>query len=102
PGLDPGSTLPTGGSGPSHPHRRGNGDRRPPPTGVALVSPSSAVALVVLAILVLFVVIALARTIRIVPQQTAIIVERLGSYDPTLPGRLPLTITLLATPRAIA
>ena len=65
------------------------------------MSPSSAVALVVLAILVLFVVIALARTIRIVPQQTAIIVERLGSYDRTLEAGLHLLIPFVDRPRAI-
>jgi regulator of protease activity HflC (stomatin/prohibitin superfamily) len=65
------------------------------------VSSSSAVALVVLVILVLFVVIALARTIRIVPQQTAIIVERLGSYDRTLEAGLHLLIPFVDRPRAI-
>jgi regulator of protease activity HflC (stomatin/prohibitin superfamily) len=65
------------------------------------VSPSSAVALVVLVVIVLFVVIALARTVRIVPQQTAIIVERLGSYDRTLEAGLHLLIPFVDRPRAI-
>jgi regulator of protease activity HflC (stomatin/prohibitin superfamily) len=65
------------------------------------VSPSSAVALVVLAIVVLFVIVALARTIRIVPQQTAIIVERLGSYDRTLEAGLHLLIPFVDRPRAV-
>jgi regulator of protease activity HflC (stomatin/prohibitin superfamily) len=65
------------------------------------VSPSSAVALVVLAILVLFVIVALVRTIRIVPQQTAIIVERLGSYDRTLEAGLHLLIPFADRPRAV-
>jgi regulator of protease activity HflC (stomatin/prohibitin superfamily) len=65
------------------------------------VSPSSAVALVVLIVIVLFVVIALARTVRIVPQQTAIIVERLGSYDRTLEAGLHLLIPFVDRPRAI-
>jgi regulator of protease activity HflC (stomatin/prohibitin superfamily) len=65
------------------------------------VSPSSAVALVVLAILVLFVIVALARTIRIVPQQTAIIVERLGSYDRTLEAGLHLLIPFADRARAV-
>ena len=55
------------------------------PSGVAVVSADLGRRLVVLSILVLFVVIALIRTIRIVPQQTAIIVERLGST--TAPSR---------------
>src|SRR4029079_2161729 len=74
--------------------------RPPPPTGAHPVSPSSAVALVVLAILVLFVIVALARTIRIVPQQTASIVERLGSYDGTLEAGLHLLIPFVDRVRA--
>jgi regulator of protease activity HflC (stomatin/prohibitin superfamily) len=65
------------------------------------VSSSSAAALIVLAILVLFVIIALARTIRIVPQQTAIIVERLGSYDRTLEAGLHLLIPFVDRARAV-
>jgi regulator of protease activity HflC (stomatin/prohibitin superfamily) len=65
------------------------------------VSSSSAVALVVLAVLVLFVIVVLARTIRIVPQQTAIIVERLGGYDRTLEAGLHLLIPFVDRPRAV-
>jgi regulator of protease activity HflC (stomatin/prohibitin superfamily) len=65
------------------------------------VSASSTAALIVLAILVIFVVIALARTIRIVPQQTAIIVERLGSYDRTLEAGLHLLIPFVDRARAV-
>jgi regulator of protease activity HflC (stomatin/prohibitin superfamily) len=65
------------------------------------VSPASAVALVVLALLVLFVIVTLARTIRIVPQQTAIIVERLGGYDRTLEAGLHLLIPFVDRARAV-
>ena len=41
---------------------------------------SGLLSLIVLLLLFLFVIIVLARTVRIVPQQTAHIVERLGSY----------------------
>ena len=49
----------------------------------------------------LFVIIALVRTIRIVPQQTAIIVERLGSYDRTLEAGLHLLIPFVDRARAM-
>jgi regulator of protease activity HflC (stomatin/prohibitin superfamily) len=65
------------------------------------VSGTEVVYLVVLVVLVLFVVIALIRTIRIVPQQTAIIVERLGSYDRTLEAGLHLLIPFVDRPRAV-
>jgi regulator of protease activity HflC (stomatin/prohibitin superfamily) len=65
------------------------------------VSPSAAIGIVVLVVFVFFVVIALVRTIRIVPQQTAIIVERLGSYDRTLEAGLHLLIPFVDRARAI-
>ena len=40
--------------------------------------------LVLLAVLVLFAVVVVVRTIRIVPQATAVIIERLGRYSRTL------------------
>ncbi len=64
------------------------------------MSGTEVIYLVVLAVLVLFVVIALIRTIRIVPQQTAIIVERLGSYDRTLEAGLHLLIPFVDRARA--
>ena len=42
------------------------------------------VTLVVLVLLLIFAATVVARTIRIVPQQTAVIIERLGSYSRTL------------------
>jgi hypothetical protein len=45
------------------------------------------VALIVLGVLVLFVIVVLARTIKVVPQARAAVVERLGRYSRTLtPG----------------
>ncbi len=45
---------------------------------------SGLLSLIVLLLLALFVIIVLVRTVRIVPQQTALIVERLGRYSRTL------------------
>ncbi len=57
--------------------------------------------LVVLAVLVLFAIIVIARTIRIVSQATAIIIERLGRYSRTLEAGLHLLIPFIDKPRAI-
>jgi regulator of protease activity HflC (stomatin/prohibitin superfamily) len=65
------------------------------------VSGTEVVYLVVLALVVLFAVIAIARTIRIVPQQSAIIVERLGSYSRTLEAGLHLLIPFVDRARAV-
>ncbi|MGL5858538.1 MAG: SPFH domain-containing protein [Angustibacter sp.] len=56
--------------------------------------------LIVLALLVLFAVVVIARTIRIVPQATAIIVERLGRYSRTLEAGLHLLVPFIDRPRA--
>jgi regulator of protease activity HflC (stomatin/prohibitin superfamily) len=50
------------------------------------------VALIVLAVVVLFVIIVLARTIKVVPQARAAVVERLGRYSRTLTPGLALVI----------
>ena len=55
---------------------------------------------VVLALLVLFVVIALVRSVRIVPQAVAILVERLGRYSRTLDAGLHLLIPFVDRVRA--
>jgi regulator of protease activity HflC (stomatin/prohibitin superfamily) len=49
-------------------------------------------ALIVLAVLVLFILVVLARTIRVVPQARAGVVERLGRYSRTLTPGLTLVI----------
>ena len=49
-------------------------------------------ALIVLAVLVLFVLIVLARTIRVIPQARAGVVERLGRYSRTLNPGLSIVI----------
>jgi regulator of protease activity HflC (stomatin/prohibitin superfamily) len=49
-------------------------------------------ALIVLAVLVLFVLVVLARTVRVVPQARAGVVERLGRYSRTLTPGLALVI----------
>ncbi|WP_068397336.1 SPFH domain-containing protein [Kribbia dieselivorans] len=51
-------------------------------------------ALILLALVILF------RTVRIVPQQTALIIERLGRYDRTLEGGIHLLIPFVDKVRA--
>jgi len=50
------------------------------------------VALIVLAVLVLFVLVAIARTVRVIPQARAGVVERLGRYSRTLTPGLAIVI----------
>ena len=57
--------------------------------------------LVVLALLVLFALVVIARTIRIVPQATSIIIERLGRFSRTLDAGLHLLIPFVDKPRAV-
>ena len=53
-------------------------------------------ALIVLAVLVLFILVVLARTIRVVPQARAGVVERLGRYSRTLTPGMSIALTGLA------
>jgi regulator of protease activity HflC (stomatin/prohibitin superfamily) len=65
------------------------------------VSTGQTALLVVLALLVLFALVVIARTIRIVPQATAILIERLGRYSRTLDAGLHLLIPFIDKPRAV-
>ena len=56
---------------------------------------------IVLALIVLFVVVTVAKSIRIVPQATAVIVERLGRYSRTLEPGLHFLIPFVDRPRAV-
>ncbi len=56
--------------------------------------------LIVLALLLIFAIIVVARTIRIVPQQTAVIIERLGSYARTLDDGMHILVPFIDKPRA--
>jgi regulator of protease activity HflC (stomatin/prohibitin superfamily) len=60
----------------------------------------SIVGYIVLGLLALFVIIALARAVRIVPQTVALIVERLGRYNRTLDAGLHLLIPFVDRVRA--
>jgi regulator of protease activity HflC (stomatin/prohibitin superfamily) len=60
------------------------------------------VALIVLVVVVLFVVITLARTIKVVPQARAAVVERLGRYSRTLTPGLALVIPFVDRVRYMA
>ncbi len=56
--------------------------------------------LIVLLLLALFAVIVLVRTVRVVPQQTALIIERLGRYSRTLEGGLHFLVPFVDIVRA--
>ncbi len=58
------------------------------------------VGLIVLGLLVVFAVILLIRTVRIVPQQTSLIIERLGRYSRTLEGGIHLLVPFVDKVRA--
>src|ERR671916_2937967 len=53
------------------------------------------IALILLALFVLFVVVLLAKTVRIVPQARAGIVERFGKYKGTLPAGLNIVVPFI-------
>ena len=59
-------------------------------------------ALIVLAVLVLFVLVLLARTVRVIPQARAGVVERLGRYSRTLTPGLALVIPFIDRVRPLA
>ncbi len=58
------------------------------------------VTMVVLVLLLIFAATVVARTIRIVPQQTAVIIERLGSYSRTLDDGMHILVPFIDKPRA--
>ena len=58
------------------------------------------VTLVVLVLLLIFAITVVVRTIRIVPQQTAVIIERLGSYSRTLDDGMHILVPFIDKPRA--
>jgi regulator of protease activity HflC (stomatin/prohibitin superfamily) len=65
------------------------------------MDPVSLIVWAVVALIVLFVITAIARAIRIVPQATAVIVERLGKYDRTLDAGLHFLIPFIDRPRSV-
>jgi regulator of protease activity HflC (stomatin/prohibitin superfamily) len=64
------------------------------------VNPGVSAGLIVLLLLVLFVVVLIFRTIKIVPQQTALIIERLGKFSRTLEGGIHLLVPFVDKVRA--
>ncbi|HEU4332187.1 MAG TPA: SPFH domain-containing protein [Lapillicoccus sp.] len=60
----------------------------------------SAITLVVVALLVIFALVVVIRTVRIVPQQTAQIVERLGSFNRTLDDGMHFLVPFVDKVRA--
>ena len=56
--------------------------------------------LIVLLLLVLFAVIVIVRTVRIVPQQSSLIIERLGKFARTLEGGLHFLVPFVDKVRA--
>jgi regulator of protease activity HflC (stomatin/prohibitin superfamily) len=65
------------------------------------MDPSQIATLVVLAALALLVITAVARSVRIVPQATAVLIERLGRYQRTLDAGLHFLVPFVDRPRAI-
>jgi regulator of protease activity HflC (stomatin/prohibitin superfamily) len=65
------------------------------------MTPAQVVLLVVLALIAILVITAAAKTIRIVPQATAVLVERLGRYSRTLEPGLHWLIPFIDRPRAV-
>ena len=70
-------------SSPRSPHTPPT-DPRPGASRKADPCPTGIISLIVLLLLAGFVIIVLVRTVRVVPQQTALIIERLGRYSRTL------------------
>src|SRR5947209_9393180 len=64
------------------------------------MNPSSAVGLIVALLFVLFVLTTIVRAVRVVPQASAVIVERLGRYSRTLEPGLHFLIPFVDRPRA--
>lgn len=64
------------------------------------VSPGTIFGYIVLALVAVFVIVALARSVRIVPQTVAVIVERLGRYSRTMDAGLHLLIPFVDRVRA--
>ena len=56
--------------------------------------------LIVLALLVVFAIVVILRTVRIVPQQTSLIIERLGRYSRSLEGGIHILIPFVDKVRA--
>ncbi len=65
------------------------------------MDPVTIIVWIVVALIVLFVISAIARAIRIVPQATAVIVERLGKYDRTLDAGLHFLVPFIDRPRSV-
>ncbi|QFG69621.1 SPFH domain-containing protein [Ornithinimicrobium pratense] len=65
------------------------------------MEPTTLIVWLVVALLVLFVVVAIARAIRIVPQATSVIVERLGKYDRSLDAGLHFLVPFVDRPRSV-
>jgi regulator of protease activity HflC (stomatin/prohibitin superfamily) len=56
--------------------------------------------LIVLALFLIFAVVIVLRTVRIVPQQTSLIIERLGRYSRTLEGGIHILVPFVDKVRA--
>jgi regulator of protease activity HflC (stomatin/prohibitin superfamily) len=65
------------------------------------MTPVETVTYIVLALIVILVITAVAKAVRIVPQATAVIVERLGRYARTLEPGLHFLIPFVDRPRAV-
>src|SRR5947209_2000747 len=64
------------------------------------MNPSSAVGLIVALLFVLFVLTTIVRAVRVVPQASAVLIERLGRYSRTLEPGLHFLVPFVDRPRA--
>jgi regulator of protease activity HflC (stomatin/prohibitin superfamily) len=65
------------------------------------MTPADIVLYVVLALVIIFTITTVAKAIRIVPQATAVLVERLGRYSRTLDAGLHFLVPFVDRPRAV-
>jgi regulator of protease activity HflC (stomatin/prohibitin superfamily) len=65
------------------------------------MDPGNIVVLIVLGILVIFVLSTIAKAVRVVPQASAVIIERLGRYSRTLEPGLHFLLPFVDRPRAV-
>jgi regulator of protease activity HflC (stomatin/prohibitin superfamily) len=65
------------------------------------MDPGNIVLLIVLGVLVIFVLSTIAKAVRVVPQASAVIIERLGRYSRTLEPGLHFLVPFVDRPRAV-
>src|SRR3981189_3558005 len=64
------------------------------------MDPGTVVVLILVAVLVLFAIIVVAKSVKVIPQAEAAVIERLGRYSKTVSGQLPLLLPFVDKIRA--